>query len=203
MAKIGYIRVSSTDQNPERQLQQLQKLQCLRIFQDSISGATMDRPALKEMLAYIRKGDTVIVTELDRLGRNSQELTEILDEIRIKGASFEALNLPSFAKVNDDNLRSLMNALVIELFKYFAESERKRIRERQRQGIEIAKKAGKYKGKAPLFHKNSPRLQHAFLLLDQGYSVRRAAEMTNIAFSTFKRYKRLYYKREDTPHREL
>ncbi|HDL0740806.1 TPA: recombinase family protein, partial [Enterococcus faecium] len=97
-------------------------------------------PQLQAMLNYIREGDIVVVTELDRLGRNNKELTELMNQIQIKGATLEVLNLPSMNGIEDENLRRLINNLVIELYKYQAESERKRIKERQAQGIEIAKK---------------------------------------------------------------
>ena len=82
------------------------------------------------MLDYLRDGDIVIVTELDRLGRNNKNLTEIMNAIQQKGATLEVLNLPSMTGIEDENLRRLINNLVIELYKYQAESERKRIKER-------------------------------------------------------------------------
>ncbi|WP_200412047.1 recombinase family protein, partial [Virgibacillus salexigens] len=97
------------------------------------------RPQLQDMLTYLREGDIVVVTELDRLGRNNKELTELMNQIQQKGATLEVLNLPSMTGIEDDNLRRLINNLMIELYKYQAESERKRIRERQAQGIAIAK----------------------------------------------------------------
>ena len=80
-----------------------------------------------------------MVTELDRLGRNNKELTELMNQIQQKDATLEVLNLTSMTGIEDDNLRRLINNLMIELYKYQAESERKRIRERQAQGIAIAK----------------------------------------------------------------
>ena len=98
------------------------------------------------MLDYLREGDIVIVTELDRLGRNNKDLTEIMNAIQQKGATLEVLNLPSMNGIEDENLRRLINNLVVELYKYQAESERKRIKERQAQGIELAKKKGRFTG---------------------------------------------------------
>ncbi|MHC5838146.1 recombinase family protein, partial [Lactococcus lactis] len=92
---------------------------------------TIERPQLQAMLTYLREGDIVVVTELDRLGRNNKELTELMNQIQQKGATLEVLNLPSMTGIEDDNLRRLINNLMIELYKYQAESERKRIRERQ------------------------------------------------------------------------
>ncbi|HAK1498802.1 TPA: recombinase family protein, partial [Listeria monocytogenes] len=136
MAKIGYARVSSKNQNLDRQIESLQGVS--KLFSDKISGQSLERTQLKAMLEYIREGDIVIVTELDRLGRNNKDLTDIMNQIQQKGATLEVLNLPSMSGIEDENLRRLINNLVIELYKYQAESERKRIRERQQQGIELA-----------------------------------------------------------------
>lgn len=144
MAKIGYARVSSKNQNLDRQIESLQGVS--KLFSDKISGQSLERTQLKAMLEYIREGDIVIVTELDRLGRNNKDLTDIMNQIQQKGATLEVLNLPSMSGIEDENLRRLINNLVIELYKYQAESERKRIRERQQQGIELAKEKGKFKG---------------------------------------------------------
>ena len=145
MVKIGYARVSTTDQNMDRQLEQLKHID--KLFQESISGVSKDRPQLKAMLDYIREGDIVVVTELERLGRNNQELTEIMNQIQTKGATLEVLNLPTLRGIEDDNLRRLLNNLILELYKYQAQAERERIKERQAQGIKIAKAAGVYTGR--------------------------------------------------------
>ncbi len=147
MAKIGYARVSSKEQHLDRQLAALKDVD--KLFADKLSGANTKRPELQKMLAYIREGDIVLVTELDRLGRNNQDLTKIMNTIQNKGATLDVLNLPSMTGIADPNLRQLMTNLIIELYKYQAESERKRIIERQQQGIALAKQQGKYHGRKP------------------------------------------------------
>lgn len=159
MSKIGYSRVSSKEQNLDRQLSALNSVS--KIFSDKMSGQSIDRPQLKAMLEYIREGDIVVVTELDRLGRNNRDLTTIMNEIQQKGATLEVLNLPSMNGIDDENLRRLINNLIIELYKYQAEAERKKIRERQQQGIKIAKEKGKFKGGKRKFKENDPRLKLA------------------------------------------
>ena len=159
MAKIGYARVSSKEQNLDRQLQALESVS--KVFSDKVSGATTERPQLQEMLNYIREGDIVVVAELDRLGRNNKDLTDIMNTIQQKGATLEVLNLPSMSGIEDDNLRRLINNLVIELYKYQAESERNRIKERQAQGIVLAKENGKFKGGKPKFSENDPQIGRA------------------------------------------
>ena len=103
MAKIGYARVSSKEQNLDRQLQALQGVS--KVFSDKLSGQSVERPQLQAMLNYIREGDIVVVTELDRLGRNNKELTELMNQIQFKGATLEVLNLPSMNGIEDENLR--------------------------------------------------------------------------------------------------
>lgn len=162
MAKIGYARVSSKEQHLDRQLAALKDVD--KLFTDKLSGANTNRPELQKMLAYIREGDIVLVTELDRLGRNNQDLTKIMNTIQNKGATLDVLNLPSMTGIADPNLRQLMTNLIIELYKYQAESERKRIIERQQQGIFLAKQQGKYHGRKPQYTEDDPRLLHAFKL---------------------------------------
>lgn len=190
MAKIGYARVSSTDQNLARQLEQLNNVD--KIFQESISGASRERPQLIAMLDYIREGDIIVVTELERLGRNNKELTEVMDEIKLKGATLEVLNLPTLRGIEDDNLRQLLNNLILELYKYQAQAERERIKERQAQGIAIAKAQGKYRGRKSLFAENDSRLQHAFNLFISGKSDKDVAKLTGINERTFRRYREKY-----------
>lgn len=188
MAKIGYARVSSKEQHLDRQLAALKDVD--KLFTDKLSGANTNRPELQKMLAYIREGDIVMVTELDRLGRNNHDLTKIMNSIQNKGATLDVLNLPSMTGIADPNLRQLMTNLIIELYKYQAESERKRIIERQQQGIALAKRQGKYHGRKPQYAKDDPRLQHAFKLYQAGMSDVDVARNTGIKRTTFIRYRK-------------
>ena len=190
MAKIGYARVSSKEQHLDRQLAALKGVD--KLFTDKLSGANTKRPELQKMLAYIREGDIVMVTELDRLGRNNHDLTKIMNSIQNKGATLDVLNLPSMTGIADPNLRQLMTNLIIELYKYQAESERKRIIERQQQGIALAKRQGKYHGRKPQYAKDDPRLQHAFKLYQAGMSDVDVARNTGIKRTTFIRYRKKF-----------
>ncbi|WP_270742912.1 recombinase family protein [Streptococcus constellatus] len=187
MAKIGYARISASDQNMARQLEQLKHVD--KLFQEAISGASKDRPQLQAMLEYIREGDIVVVIELERLGRNNKELTKVMNEIQAKGATLEVLNLPTLRGIKDDNLRRLLNNLILELYKYQAQAERERIKERQAQGIVLAKKQGKYRGRKSLFAKDDSRLQHAFELYLSGMSDKDVSGLTGINERTFRRYR--------------
>ena len=159
MTKIGYARVSSREQNLERQFELLKKAEVKKIFSDKLSGKDNNRPKLQELLNYIREDDIIVVSELDRIGRNNKEITSIMNQIQDKGATLEILNLPSLNGIQDDNLRRLLNNLIIELFKYTAENERKQIRERQKQGIELAKEKGKYRGRPLAYSADSANKQ--------------------------------------------
>ncbi|MDF7683778.1 recombinase family protein [Lactobacillus sp. ESL0679] len=157
--KIGYARVSTQEQNLARQLEALKKNGVKKIFEEKISGKNLDRPELQKMLDYIHEEDEVVVLSLDRLGRNSADLTNIIEEIKRKGAVLNILSLPSFAGVTDTNLKNLLTNLVLEIYKYTAEEERRKIKERQKQGIALAKKRGAYKGGKRLYAPDSPNPQ--------------------------------------------
>lgn len=194
MARFGYARVSSTDQNLGRQKTLLEESGVDKIFEEKQSGASLEnRPVLNELLNLLRFDDTLIVTELDRLGRKEKDLTYIINAINSKEASLEVLNLPT-TQTSDPALNKLINNLILELYKYIAESERLRIRERQKQGIALAKQQGKYKGRKKKYTKDSPQLVQAFKLLDQGYSIRKASESTGINYQTLRNYIEEYRK---------
>lgn len=185
--RIGYSRVSSKGQNLDRQIEMLKD--CSKIFTDKLSGATTERPQFQAMLDFIREGDIVVVAELDRLGRNNKELTDTMALIQKKGATLEVLNLPTLRGIEDENLRRLINNLIIEIYKYQAEVDRKNIREKQAQGIAIAKKKGKFKGGKMKYKENDPKLQHAFKLYLEGESEKDIERITGINRRTFRRYR--------------
>ena len=190
--KVGYARVSSKDQKLERQFE-IFKSECVeKVFSEKMQGDNPERPALNEMLNFIREGDIVVVTELDRLARANELLTDIISEIQKKGATLDVLNLPTLKGIEDDNLRRLINNLIIEIYKYQAEAERLKIKERQAQGIEIAKREGRYKGGKLKYSFNEPKLQHAFKLYREGETENRIEEITGINRRTFRRYRERY-----------
>ncbi|WP_441007376.1 recombinase family protein [Shouchella clausii] len=195
--RVGYVRVSSKRQNLDRQLEALNDVS--KIFTDKLSGKNTDRPELMAMLDFIREGDIVVVSELDRLGRNNKELTDTMNLIQQKGATIEVLNLPSLKGIEDENLRRLINNLIIEIYKYQAESDRQNIRERQSQGIKIAKKKGKFKGGKLKYQKNDPKLQHAFKLYLEGETEKDIERITGINRRTFRRYRERFnvYRSDD------
>ena len=139
--RIGYIRVSSFDQNPERQLE---GIQLDRTFTDKASGKDTKRPQLKAMLEFIREGDTVIVHSMDRLARNLDDLRRMVQDLTAKGISVQFVSENLVFSSDQSNHTS---NLMLSVMGAFAEFERAIIRERQREGIELAKKRGVYKGR--------------------------------------------------------
>lgn len=107
----------------------------------------MERPELQKMLDFIRTDDVLIISSLECLGRNSNDIKNILTTIQQKGANVDILDLPSFKGVSDPNHRKLLTNLVVELMSYVVQSEREKIRQRQREGIKLAKQKGVYIGK--------------------------------------------------------
>lgn len=137
---VGYVRVSAADQNPQHQIEVLGE--CHKIFTDKISGKSRaKRQALAELLEYIRDDDTVRIASMDRLGRDTRDLYNIVTEVTNKGAAVEFINENITV---DKNGAAPMDSLMLGILAAFAEFERRRIRERQAEGIAIAKAKGKY-----------------------------------------------------------
>ena len=143
MALIGYARVSTQEQNEGRQLETFAELGVDKCFIDKCSGKDTARPQLQAMLDYVREGDTVIVTEYARLARSVRDLLNIVDDMTSKGVQVCSLK-------EQFDTTTPQGKLMLTIFAGLAEFEREMILERQREGIEIAKKAGKYKGRQPL-----------------------------------------------------
>lgn len=141
-SKIGYIRVSALDQNTERQLD---SLQLDKVFEDKASGKDTKRPHLQACLDYLREGDTLYVHSIDRLARNLEDLQSIVKLLTNKGISifFVKENL-SFQSGEHNPMQTLM----FQMLGAFAQFERSLIRERQREGIALAKKEGRQLGRA-------------------------------------------------------
>jgi DNA invertase Pin-like site-specific DNA recombinase len=137
---VGYIRVSSIDQNTERQLDGL-KLD--KVFTDKASGKDTKRPQLKAALEYLRDGDKLVVHSMDRLARNLVDLKTIVSELTARDVVVEFIK-ERLTFTSEDNP---MSNLLLGVMGSFAEFERSLIRERQREGIALAKKAGVYKGR--------------------------------------------------------
>lgn len=139
---VGYIRVSSVDQNSARQLQ-LEEIKLDRLFEDKISGKNLHRPGLEELIGYVREGDTVVVHSMDRLARNLEDLKRLVNQLTAKQVQIRFVK-ENLTFTGDD---SPMSNLMLSVMGAFAEFERSLIRERQLEGVAIAKQKGKYKGR--------------------------------------------------------
>ena len=179
---IGYARVSSVDQNLARQLEQLKTEHPDKIFEDKASGATTDRPAFKQMMEYVRDGDTVIVCSMDRLARNLADLLNITKELQGKGVSL--FFLKESIRLNATGNDAAMTKLLMSMLGAVAEFERSMIRERQREGIELAKKRGVYKGRKPTARSVIEKAREKISL---GIPIAKVAREAGIARSTLYR----------------
>lgn len=141
--KVGYVRVSTQEQNTARQDQMMKKLGVEKVFEEKASGKSMDRPQLRAMLAYVREGDTVVVESYSRLARSTKDLLGIVDELTAKKVGFTSLK-----ERFDTN--SPQGKLMLTIFAGLAQFERECTLQRQAEGIDIAKAQGKYKGRIPV-----------------------------------------------------
>ena len=143
MSKIGYIRVSTEHQETERQQEIMGNYNVDRIFSEKLSGANADRPQLRAMIDYVREGDTLYVESISRLGRSTKDLLNIIDTLTVKGVT-----LISHKESIDTNTPT--GKFMLTVFAALSQLEREQIRQRQREGIEIAKAQGKYTGRKPI-----------------------------------------------------
>lgn len=142
--KIGYVRVSTLEQNDERQLEQMKKIGVDRIFREKISGKNIqDRKELKKMLRIVKEGDIIYIHDFSRLARSTKDLLEIVELLKKKGISLVSL------KENIDS-NTPTGKLMLTMIAAINEFERLNLLERQREGILIAKRLGKYKGRKPI-----------------------------------------------------
>lgn len=141
--KIGYVRVSTTEQNTARQDAMMQAQGVERVFTDKMSGKNTDRPQLKAMLDFAREGDVVIVESYSRLARSTSDLLNIVEQLNKKGVGFISLH-------EQFDTTTPQGKLMLTIFAGLAAFEREQMLQRQREGIEQAKERGVYKGRQPI-----------------------------------------------------
>lgn len=166
MANVGYARVSTSDQDPALQLDALGKADCVKVFQDTASGARIDRPGLASALAFVREGDILVVWKLDRLGRSLSHLIETVNDLEERGVGF--LSLTEAIDTTTPGGR-----LIFHIFGALGQFERDLIRERTRAGLSAAVARGRKGGRMPTV--TPDKLQRAHALIAQGLTVREAA----------------------------
>lgn len=140
--KLFYIRVSTEEQNEQRQIKQAEEQNADKIFIDKQSGKDTNRTQLKEMLQFAREGDTIIVSDISRIARNTKDLLNIVNELNNRNIAFKSLK-------ETIDTETPQGKFMLTVFAAMAELERDTILQRQKEGIEIAKAAGKYKGRKP------------------------------------------------------
>ena len=141
--RVGYVRCSTIEQNEARQLKMMKEQQAEKLFIDKASGKNTDRAAFKEMMSFVRAGDTVIVESISRIARNTRDLLSIIADLTARQVEFISLK-------ESIDTTTPQGRFMLTVFGALAELERENILERQKEGIAIAKEAGKYKGRKPL-----------------------------------------------------
>src|SRR5437660_68612 len=147
---IGYARVSTQDQTLNLQKDALEKIGCAKIFTDTISGATTERPGLKEALAYVREGDSLVVWKLDRLGRSLKHLIETITDLNNRKIGFQSIT-------EHIDTTTSGGKLIFHIFGALAEFERDIIRERTNAGLQAARARGRLGGRPKARTLNTPK----------------------------------------------
>lgn len=188
MANVAYVRVSTVEQNEARQLEALEKYSIDKWFIEKISGKDTNRPELQRMLEYVREGDTVYVHDFSRLARSTKDLLELVENLESKGVHLVS---------NKENMdtSTATGKLMVTMMAAIAEFERANLLERQKEGIEIAKAEGKYKGRKAV------EINDKFAELYSQYKCRKInkvqfAELYDVSRPTLQKLIEEYEKRE-------
>lgn len=163
--KVGYIRVSTKEQNTARQDKLMEQLGVEKIFIDRQSGKNAQRPELKAMMSFVREGDTVIVSEIARFARNTRDLLNLIDELTKKGVQFES-------QKEKIDTTTPTGQFMLTVFAAVAQLEREYILSRQREGIAAAKERGEYRGRKPIEVDNNQ--------FEQEYKLWKAGQITAV-----------------------
>jgi DNA invertase Pin-like site-specific DNA recombinase len=183
---IGYSRVSTIDQNLERQKIQLNEFGCTYIVDEKESGIK-ERPKLNDLLSKLRFEDVLVVSEFSRVSRSLVDLIRILEELKEKDAYFVSLKEGIDTRKNDGAMANFL----INIMGSVAQLEIQLLKERQKEGISIARKNNKYLGRKPKYTFDNPQVMHAFELVESGkYADGEVIRMTGISRATFYRLKK-------------
>lgn len=187
MVNIGYVRVSTSEQDTTLQVKALEKFGCDSIYEDKASGAKTDRPELLKALSYLREGDVLVVWKLDRLGRSIKHLIEIINDLEARKVGFKSLT---------ENIDTTTpgGKLVFHLFGALAQFERDLIKERTKAGLKAARDQGRVGGRPIAM--TDEKLKKAKEHLKNGLNVREAAARIKVSATTL--YKALNIKKTYT-----
>lgn len=185
--KVGYVRISTKDQNTARQDDLMERLGVEKVYTDKVSGKNTDRPELRRMMDFVREGDVVIVESFSRFARNTRDLLDLMDTLKQKGVQFISM------KENIDT-ESAAGKLMMVLFAALAQFERENLLERQAEGIAVAKVEGRMKGRPK---KAEETFEDIYLQVQAGKkSASRGAKELGIARSTWYRKAKEYEGRQ-------
>lgn len=181
--KVGYVRISTKEQNTARQDELMRSLEVEKVYTDKVSGKDTERPELQRMMDFVREGDTVIVESFSRFARNTRDLLDLVDALKEKKVQFIS------QKENIDT-NGATGKLILTIFAGLVEFERETILERQAEGIAIAKAEGRMKGRPK---KAVDRFESVYLDVREGrISAAQAARQLGISRSTWYRKAREY-----------
>lgn len=173
--QIGYVRVSTNEQNTDLQREALERSGCEQIFEEKMSGTVANRPALKKLLRTLKEGDTLVVWKLDRLGRSMRNLVLLVDELRQRGIHFRSLT-------DSIDTSSPMGRFIFHIMSALAEMERELIVERTLAGLAAARAKGRVGGRRPKL--STEQWAQAGRLIAAGESRRRVAIIYDVGMST-------------------
>ncbi len=177
---IGYVRVSTSDQNLDLQMDALESAGCDKIYQDIDSGAKDDRIGLSDVLKYIRKGDTLVVWKLDRLGRSLRHLIDTINQINDQGCYFRSLQ-------ENIDTSTTGGKLIFHIFGALAEFERDIIRYRTKAGLTAARKRGRIGGRPKKLNAKKIALAKS-LLADKSNTFNEICDILTVSKATLYRY---------------
>ena len=178
--KIGYVRVSTEEQNTARQEIMLRELGVDELFVDRASGKNADRPELNRMMNFVRRGDTVIVESISRFARNTRDLLDLVERLTEKQVEF-------VSRKEAIDTTTPTGKFMLTVFAAVAELEREYILQRQREGIAIAKQQGKYRGRPPKVYPDFERIAARW----QKGEITAVQEMKQLGMSKTRFYERV------------
>lgn len=178
---IGYIRVSTIEQNPDRQYSDLKKYKIDKFFEEHASGKNTERPVLNEMLNFIREGDTLFIESFSRLARNTADLLNIIETLKNK-------NVKIISQKENLDTGSPTGKMMITMIGAIATFERELILERQKEGIAIAKAAGKYKGRKKILPPSNFETLYSLYLNRQIPTKKEFAKKCNVSLPVLERF---------------
>lgn len=186
--KYGYARVSSSSQNLDAQIKQLEDVQCEKIFREKVSGRQKEgRQQLRILLETVKKGDSIVVTKLDRFARSTKDALTTIEELNEKGVALIVLNMGG----DRVDTSTAIGKLMITVLSGIAEFEADMIRERQIEGIQEAKRRGVYKGRPKKYTEKNAGLNYALKLFNERSinkkTVKEIEEITKVSRSTIYR----------------